>query len=324
MHIRFGYVAMALNLPEGSPNRTVTYTNLMKLPDRETQLSKLRRIAAANLACQMRVLRYTAAHGIRVFRMTSKLIPLATHPIADGWDYCGEFQDELAALGAFIRSAKLRVSAHPDHFTLLNSANPAVVQNAAKALAYHDALFAAMGLGSEAKLVLHAGGAQGGKPAALSRFLAAFDALPAAIQSRVVLENDDKTFSITDLLPLCRARGIPLVADLHHHACLNGGEAFGSLWPAIVRTWNGARPKIHFSSPRDGQNPRAHADYIDPAAFCAFLRQVSEPPEGFDVMLEAKQKDKALFALLADLAQQFGPTAPDCAGIEWNPMSKGL
>lgn len=317
MQIRFGYVAMTLNLPEGSPNRTVTYTNLMKLPDPETRRAKLRRIAAANLACQARVLRYTAAHGIQVFRFTSKLIPLATHPVADGWDYCGEFRAALAALGDIVRDCGLRVSAHPDHFTLLNSSNPAVVQNAGKALAYHHALFEAMGL-EDAKLVLHAGSAQGGKTAALRRFLAAFDALPAAVQRRIVLENDDKSFSIADLLPLCQARKIPLVADIHHHACCNRGERLRDLWPEIVRTWRGARPKLHFSSPRSPQSPRAHADYIEPDAFCAFLRQISSA-DNFDVMLEAKQKDRALFALVEALKQYPGIDAPTPAAIEWRP-----
>ncbi len=121
MRIRFGYVAMALNIIEGSPNKTVTVTNLLKIAEPADRVNRLRRLARENLANQLRVLKYNAAHDIRVFRFTSKLIPLATHPEAAGWDYSGEFACELKEIGDYVRQHAMTVSAHPDHFTLLNS-----------------------------------------------------------------------------------------------------------------------------------------------------------------------------------------------------------
>ena len=51
--------------------------------------------------------------------------------------------------------------------------------------------------------------------------------------------------------------------------------------------------------------PTQHADFIDPFAFIAFLRQV-QGLRDFDVMLEAKAKDVALLRLRDDL-DRFAP-----------------
>jgi len=51
--------------------------------------------------------------------------------------------------------------------------------------------------------------------------------------------------------------------------------------------------------------PTQHADFIDPFAFFAFLRQ-AQGLRDFDVMLEAKAKDLALLRLCDDLCR-FAP-----------------
>lgn len=301
MQIRFGYVAMALLLHHGSPNKTVTYTNLLKIPAREDQLSKLRKLTKENLDCLLRVLKYNIAHGIYVFRITSKLVPLATHPIAQDWNYIDEFAAEFQRLGDYIKKNGMRVSAHPDHFTLLNSPRESVVTASIENLFYHHRIFTAMGLDSAAKLVLHIGGSYQDKQAAIHRFGENFNQLPQCIKDRIILENDDKIFTAKETLDLCEILKIPMVVDIHHHECCNQGEKIKTLWPAIVNTWTKEIPKIHFSSPRDAKNERAHADYITSNAFYSFFQEIKEFNRDFDVMIEAKQKDKALLKLLDEL-----------------------
>lgn len=301
MQIRFGYVAMALLLHHGSPNKTVTYTNLIKIPEREDQLNKLRRLTKENLDCLLRVLKYNIAHGIHVFRITSKLVPLATHPLTQGWNYIDEFIAEFQQLGDYIKRNDMRISAHPDHFTLLNSPRESVVTASIENLSYHHRIFAAMGLDRAAKLVLHIGGSYQDKPAAMERFSKNFDRLPQCLKERIVLENDDKIFNAKDTLCLCQTLNIPMVVDIHHHTCCNQGEKIKTLWPGILNTWTKEIPKIHFSSPRDAKNERAHADYINSAAFYSFFQEIKEFNRDFDVMIEAKQKDKALLKLLEEL-----------------------
>jgi UV DNA damage endonuclease len=301
MRIRFGYVAIALGIHQGSPNKTTTVLNLNKIENKADQLSKLSRLAQENLATQLRVLRYNVAHNIEVFRITSNLIPLATHPITRGWDYCEEFRGELLVIGDIVKKYGLRISAHPDHFTILNTPEDSVLEAALADLRYHDNLFDAMGLGSEAKLVLHVGGLYKDKLQSLNRFKASFYQLPDKVRERIIIENDDKSYTAKDVLTLCQEVKAPMVLDVHHHNCCNEGTNLEDIMPAIFATWRDMTPKIHFSSPKASTNVRAHADYIDIDEFLKFLKIAKRCKQDFDVMIEAKQKDVALFALMEEL-----------------------
>lgn len=316
MRVRFGYVAMALGIPEGSPNKTTTVANLMKIPDPADRISRLRRLTRENLDIQLRVLRYNAAHDIRVFRFTSRLVPLATHPVAAAWDWPGEFAAELAAIGDYAKIHAMRVSAHPDHFTLLNSPSAEVLAASRADLAYHAALFGAMGLGADARLVVHIGGLYKAKAQALDRFAANYRELSPDIAARLVVENDDRTYTAADVLGLCRRLGLPMVLDIHHHAVNSGGDSLGDLLPAIFATWGDALPKIHLSSPKSPANPRAHADHIDPGDFLPFLDLARELGHDFDVMIEAKEKDRSLFRLMEQAAGWPGVRTAGHAAIE--------
>jgi UV DNA damage endonuclease len=88
--------------------------------------------------------------------------------------------------------------------------------------------------------------------------------------------------------------GVPLVYDVHHHRCLGDGLSVAEATEMAFATWGGREPWAHISSPREGwgsPNPRAHADYIDPADF---------PEEWLDrtvtVDVEAKAKERAVLA----------------------------
>ncbi len=301
MRIRFGYVAISLGIPQGSPNKTTTLLNLNKIKDRADQLSKLSRLARENVDTQLRVLRYNVAHNIKIFRITSHLIPLATHPITREWDYCEEYREEFCAIGDIVKKYELRISAHPDHFTILNSPVGSVMETALADLRYHNNLFCAMGLGSESKLVLHVGGVYKDKSQSLNRFIAAFQQLPDELRERIIIENDDKSYNAKEVLALCQQVNTPMVLDVHHHICCNDGTSLCTFLPAIFATWGSAIPKIHFSSPKCGTNIRAHADYINIDEFMDFLAAAREWNQDFDIMIEAKQKDLALFALMKEL-----------------------
>lgn len=318
MYIRFGYVAMALDILEGSPNKTVTVTNLLKVPDEVSRLNRLRRLTKTNLDNQLRVLKYNKANKIDVFRFTSKLIPLATHPLTANWDYLCEFSQELKEIGQYVKENRMRVSAHPDHFVLLNSPKPDVVSASVKDLRYHSDLFDAMTLNEEAKLVLHVGGLYHEKERAMDRFKENFALLPSSIKNRLILENDDRSFGAADVLALCKELDIPMVLDVHHHACCNAGDDIRDLLPGIFATWGSSRPKLHFSSPKDSKNFRAHADYINSSDLVNFLHIAKECVNSdFDIMLEAKQKDKALHALIKELKTVFDITVVEQAAIKY-------
>lgn len=303
MKIRLGYVAMSTVLEDCSPSKTTTVKYLSKTESESARSYQLTNLAKTNLNNSLRLLTHNNAHDIKVFRLTSKLIPLATHPITEKWDWLKATAPELKRLGEYARGNGFRISAHPDHFTLLNSPREEVTRASIQDLEYHHQVFEGMGLNNDAKLVIHVGGSYGSKEESIKRFKSNYLRLPSYLKKRIVLENDDKVYTARNVLDICRKLGIPMVLDIHHHWCNNDGENIEALLPGIFATWDNEPlpPKIHISSPKDEKNFRHHADYVDSAFLLEFLDKAAKADCDFDIMLEAKQKDAALFKLMHDL-----------------------
>ena len=265
------------------------------------------------------ILSYLERNAITMYRMSSSLAPYATHPDLPEFHHQGdECRDRLAEVGARARSLSVRLSAHPSQYVVLNSESEDVRAAAVRDLELQAALFDAMGLDREAVVVLHVG--SGGKGAA-DRFLRGFELLSDAARARLVIENDDRVFSLTDVLDVSRRSGLPVVWDILHHHCHDPAgipdrdalELALATWPAEVK------PKIHYSSPKTAVEQRkrrrgrrvetqyvlpplrAHADLIDPIAFRQFVEHTAARLD-FDIMLEAKAKDLALLRLREQLS----------------------
>lgn len=306
-YIRLGYVAMSVHLPNSSPSHTMTLTHFQKLDDREAAINKLATIAKKNLHNCLRLLRYNLEHDISFFRFSSKLLPLGTHDLLQDIDIYEPLSEQFAAIRTFLQeNPGVRVDFHPDHFVILNSPKTDVLQQSVKTLKMHEEILKQFGLDPTHRCVLHVGGRYGDKEKALEQFIHNWGFVPQSIQSMLMLENDDKTFSVEDTLYLCEKLGIPLVFDLHHHEANNDSRSWEEDWERICATWdNSPLPiKIHISSPRSETNFRAHADFIDPELIQNFLEKVKGTVEQMDIMIEAKQKDEALFQLVRDLKER--------------------
>ncbi|ERI94816.1 UV damage endonuclease UvdE [Clostridiales bacterium oral taxon 876 str. F0540] len=302
MRIRIGYVAIALNLPKVTSSSTVTYTNYQKLSSSEQKLNKLKQVTLSNIDDLYKILQYNVENNIHFYRITSALVPLATHPDVADWDYRKIFSIDFKHVGKFIKDNNMRVDTHPDEFNVINSIREEVVISAKRNLWSHVHLFDDMQY-PNGRMVLHIGGAQGGKEVAMQRFIDNFKNFPCEITDRLMLENDDKTFTATEVLYICRETGAPIVFDVHHHMCNNTGETVESLISDIFKTWE-SQPlpaKFHFSTPRDTEKDRKHADYINAEDFVSFIEICRPLDKDFDIMLEAKMKDKALFQLVKDI-----------------------
>jgi UV DNA damage endonuclease len=270
------------------------------------------------------IFHYLEEIDVRMYRMTSDLVPYGTHP--DLPQFHGQIEEcaeELAALGKLAIGADLRLSTHPGQYIVLNSEKPEVREAAVRDLDLQAALLDAMGLGPEAVIVLHVGGAAGGLEAAQDRFLAGFELLGERARARLVIENDDVSFGLGSVLELAAQTGSRVVWDALHHRCLDPGRIppEEALSLALATWQDGSLPKIHYSSPRTAVEERrkkvgrrverqivlpplrAHADLIDPIGFEAFLRGPAAGRE-FDVMLEAKAKDMALLRLREQLVER--------------------
>jgi UV DNA damage endonuclease len=268
------------------------------------------------------------AIDVRMYRMASALAPYATHP--DLPQFHRQVEDcggRLADVGAKAGRLGVRLSFHPGQYVVLNSERPEVQALAARDLNVMAALLDALGCERDAVVVLHVGGMAGGREAALDRFERGLEMLGEAARRRLVVENDDRAFSLADVLELHSRTGLAVVWDVLHHHCHDpAGIPADEALRAALATWPDAVvPKIHFSSPKTAVEERrdragrrvitklvlpqlrAHADLIDPVAFEEFLRG---PASGlrFDIMLEAKAKDVALMRLREQLLAR---------GFEW-------
>lgn len=319
MKINFGYVAMSKILEDCSPSKTVTVKNLSKIEDEDSRIYKLSSLAKTNLKNTQRLFWHNKAHDIKVFRMSSKLIPLATHEISNKWNWVETLERELKALGDYALKHQFRISAHPDHFTLLNSPREEVTKASIMDLDYHHKIFEAMGLGMDAKLIIHVGGIYDSKEDSIRRFHNNYSNLPSYLKNRIVLENDDKSYTVRDVLAICQDLGIPMVLDIHHHWCNNEDDDIKGSLPSIFETWKNEAisPKIHVSSPKDEKKFRYHADDISAKSFLNFLKKAKVLDRDFDVMIEAKNKDLALLKLMEDLKVFEGVKQLDQASIEY-------
>ena len=186
-------MAMSLLLENASPSKTITYKSYQKLTSDESRLYHLRKLTEENLINTLRILIHAHAHGVQLYRITSKLVPLATHQEVIDWDYTLELADYFQKIKDYIHTTGMRISAHPDHFTLLTSLREEVTNASIRDLIYHDRILSSMGIGSEGKLVLHIGGTYNDKNKAKATFESNFSTLPQEIKDRVILENDDKS-----------------------------------------------------------------------------------------------------------------------------------
>jgi len=245
---------------------------------------------AGNLDCLEAILRWNVERRILFFRITSDLIPFASHPVCR-FDWRGHFREQLARIGAFVRSHEVRISMHPDQFTLINSVDEAIFERSRRELLYHAQVLDAMGLDRTAKVQMHVGGVYGNKVESLRRFVTRFAKLDAETRNRLVIENDEKSYSLRDCLAIHEETGVPVLFDSFHHSILNHGEDVYACLEWTAATWKGGDgiPMVDYSSQAAGRPTGSHTPSIDIDDFRAFIRHTR--PLDFDVMLEIKDKE---------------------------------
>lgn len=262
-------------------------------------MSRISELCLSNADALLDSLDYCTDNGIGAFRVNSQILPLKTHPgagyevheLPDSDDIISRFNE----CGDFAREHNIRLSFHPDQFVVLNSPNSDTLAHSITELDYQAEV--AEWIGADT-ITLHGGGAYGDKVTALRALRRNIEKLSDRVRSRLALENDDRVYTPSDLLPVCTDTGVPFVYDIHHHRCLPDGLTIAEVTDRARMTWK-REPLFHISSPLegwDGKNPRRHHDYINPEDF---------PDEWLGwkltVEVEAKAKELAVGRLLAYL-----------------------
>jgi UV DNA damage endonuclease len=258
---------------------------------------RMRDTINGNLSCLEKILAYNVMHEMLFFRITSDLVPFASHPVCT-FPWQDVFAGEFEKIGDFLRRYGMRISMHPDQFVLLNAQDKGVLQRSIADLVYQVQVLELMGLDHSAKVQVHVGGVYGDKQESIDRFVHQYDLLDTALRDRLVIENDERSYNLCDCLAIHERTGIPVIADNFHHSLCNNGEQFTSLLDPIRKTWKAhdGIPMIDYSSQEPGKRRGAHAMHIAAEEFRQFLRETS--PADFDIMLEIKDKEKSTLAAL--------------------------
>lgn len=247
---------------------------------------------AANLSCLKKILTYNVEHGLLFLRITSDLVPFASHDVCT-FPWKEQFSSTFKELGDFCRENGFRISMHPDQFVLLNTPDEGVLSRSIRELEYQVKILDLMGLGNSAKVQIHVGGVYGDKAASMDRFVETYTHLDVSIKARLVIENDERLYSFADCAAIHKRTGIPIIFDTFHHSLLSRGESLDEILRAQRKTWkkHDGLPMVDYSSQQEGKRPGAHAEHIVADDFSEFL--IGSQPSDFDLMLEIKDKEKS-------------------------------
>ncbi|KAK4645218.1 UV-damage endonuclease [Podospora bellae-mahoneyi] len=293
--------------PEQPEHATKNRPDKSKAVDHELGVRFVQNLGLQNAADIVKMIRWNDKYGIKFMRLSSEMFPFASHA-EHGYKLAPFASDILAEVGRVAAELGHRLTTHPGQFTQLGSPRKEVIEASVRDLAYHDEMLSLLRLPGQqdrdAVMILHMGGVYGDKAATLDRFRANYAELSPSIKNRLVLENDDVSWSVHDLLPVCEELNIPLVLDYHHHniifdpsKCREGTLDISQpeIMERITATWRrkGITQKMHYSEPCPGavtpRDRRKHSPRVMTLPPC--------PPD-MDLMIEAKDKEQAVFELM--------------------------
>ena len=301
--IQLGLCCLNLTLRDSKPktisSRTMTLTNIKK-----KGLVPLQKKAEMNLEDLITQIHWNEANGIKVFRLSSLLIPQISNPNLKIPGYTLDFaKEKLKEAGNLAKKYNQRITFHPGQYNVVGSPNENAFKNTVLDLQYHADVLNLMGMGKDSVMVVHGGGVYGNKIETVKRWCKRYINLPQSIKDRLVLENCEKCYSIEDCLKISEVINIPVVFDTHHFECykiLHPDEKFKEpsyYIPFILETWKkrGIKPKFHVSEQGNGKCGH-HSDYIE-----NIPHYLLEIPKKYgieiDIMIEAKKKELAIFKL---------------------------
>ena len=282
---------------------TVAHLSRLAATGERAAFAFYEKIIVENLDMLVQVVAWCADNGIHAFRINSDLWPRATHPLVAPWvDELfarGDIQTRCTRVRELAQTRDIRLSEHPDQFLVGNSLREDVVTNTIADLEWRGRLGDALGVDV---ICLHVGSGAPDRESALWRWDATIPRLSASVLSKLALENDDRTFAPEHILPACLAWNIPLVYDAHHHRILRDSLNEEEATEFAMATWGNREPYFHLSSPREGWDTgdaRPHHELIEPTDWPDAWTSLWEAGVPFTVDIEARAKERAVFAVRA-------------------------
>lgn len=299
-----GYPGLNLTVHEYSirTNRTCRLQTA-----KEKGIEYLENLFYKNLSDLLKILQYNADHDIHFYRISSEIAPHCTNSdlIKDKNNYLSlvydlnKFKKEFKRIGDYAKEKNIRLTFHPDPFNILNSFDKKITLNTYRHLHMFSLMFELMELDLNSCLVMHGGSIYNNKEKSMKKWIKNYNNLPARIRNRIVLENDERNYSIEDVLKISDICGVPIVFDCFHHYCFNKKKVnIKKFLPIVLKTWTDKKlkMKMHISEQACDERMGSHSDYVKniPKELIDFIKK-----EKIDIylMIEARMKELALFKL---------------------------
>jgi len=297
-----GYAVINTKLLEDgiTPNKTARMKNIDGVA--------IMRLVESNLDSTLRILEWNEQNGIFFYRMSSGLMPHITNPrlLDDPDDYRqllyspGIFAEKLEKIGEYqLRGHRLTFHAEP--FVVINSPDSIIRRESLRELHCHALMMNLMKLDADSVIVLHGGGVYDNKEESMKRFVDTFISLPDTIKHRIALENDERRYSLDDIVRIhesIRDRDsyiLPIVLDLFHFECYTGRSYAGEHMDTIISSWSGRNIKMHISEQLSGGKIGTHSDFV-----YSIPRIILDLSREYIIylMIEAKMKEQAVLLLI--------------------------
>jgi UV DNA damage repair endonuclease len=264
---------------------------------------------------------------LRMMRIGSDLLPVYTQ--AD-WKWFWQQADvrkhldrQFAAIGILARGLDVRLSYHPGQFCVMSSESDDIVDRSIEEFEYHVDMARWMGYGTAwhdhgFKINVHISGRRGA-----AGIIAALPRLSPEARNLLTIENDENSHGLDATLEL--EHHVALVLDVHHHWVRTAEyiQPADDRVKRVVDSWRGVRPTMHYSMSREDclvnhcpntlpnmtllletgyrkQKMRAHSNFMWNKSCNEWALQFLET---HDIMVEAKGKNLASFALYEEAVQ---------------------
>jgi UV DNA damage endonuclease len=252
------------------------------------------------------ILKWNEANNIKVFRISSELLPRTSDPevgyVLDELPNADLIRDALALVGDYAEQYNHILSFHPGQHVCLGSPRHNVQAASIMCLKRENDIADAIcrDVDLDIPINVHIGGLYNNDYFGTSeRVIDAYGKLPLSLQNRLTFENDDKMggWCVSDLYQyVYQFIGTPIVFDIHHfqfNHVLDLNDAFH----LAHTTWGDRSMQIHYSeSPPDTPNTRKHSEY--------FTKPIPLDLSGINchVHLECKAKELALLKYREDFS----------------------
>lgn len=260
-------------------------------------VERAQNLALQNVKDLIPMIEWNEKNGIKCFRLSSDMYPHFTDTETER--YTIDFsQKYLEDAGKLAKQYNQRILMHPGQYNQVGAKSKEVFNKTVEDLSHHANILDKMGIDNNGIIIVHGGGIYNDKENTIRRWIDQFDELPRNVKNRLVIENDEKCYSIDDCLEISRECKIPVVYDCHHYSCycINKGikdnRDISELLFNVYETWGNRDMLCHISEQGKGRLGH-HSDYIEkiPQYFFDFVDTLDIK---MDLEVEAKMKEKAI------------------------------